>query len=246
MSDPPIEAEPNLDGQDRAVQDRAVRAALRAAHRVANDSKLPDRLRNDDEAPAALNQLEVPPSARPGLIVLASLVEELRRNAKASERQTATSSERQTATSSPRTNETSIDMDKILLRSFDHIQWSFVVLLAMSVMVFVAGLAFLAVAIVRAAQGDTDAATFAIAGIGVADIVLIFYRRPWQDIVANLSNTQRVRVIAISYLAGVSLVRRGITIEPLEHLTNNTIALLERHAHEGRTVSDGEAGSQVS
>jgi hypothetical protein len=238
MSDPPIEAEPNLDGQYRAVQDRAVQAALRAAHRVANDSKLPDRLRNDDEAPAALDQLKVPPSARPGLIQLATLVEQLRRNAKASERQTATSS--------PRTNETSIDMDKILLRSFDHIQWSFVVLLAMSVMVFVAGLAFLAVAIVRAAQGDTDAATFAIAGIGVADIVLIFYRRPWQDIVANLSNTQRVRVIAISYLAGVSLVRRGITIEPLEHLTNNTIALLERHAHEGRTVSDGEAGSQVS
>ena len=165
--------------------------------------------------------------------MLATLVEELRRNAKASERQTAASP--------PTTQGTAVDTDKILLRSFDHIQWSFVVLLAMSVLVFVAGLAFLAVAIVRAAQGETDPATFAIAGIGIADIVLLFYRRLWQDIVENLSTTQKVRVIAVSYLAGLSLVRHGVDrVEPLERLTGNTIGLLER------TASGGGADSEES
>jgi hypothetical protein len=70
-------------------------------------------------------------------------------------------------------------MGRILLRSFDHIQWSFVVLLTMSVVVFLVGLAFLVIAIVRTARGETDSATFVIAGIGVADIVLLFYRQPW-------------------------------------------------------------------
>jgi hypothetical protein len=232
MSDLPIEAGPDLDGQDRVVQ-----ATLRAAYRVANESRLPDRLRDDDEASEALRQLGVPPSARPGLIVLATLVEELRRNARAPEAQAATSS--------PGPRGALVDTDRILLRSFDHIQWSFVVLLTMSVLVFVAGLGFLTVAIVRAARGETDPATFAIAGIGIADIVLLFYRRPWQDIVENLSTTQKVRVIAVSYLASLSLLRNGIDkVEPLEHLTGNTVGLLERASRGGRTESEGGAGSR--
>ena len=54
-------------------------------------------------------------------------------------------------------------------------------------------------------------------------------------------------MIAVSYLASLSLLRHGIDrVGPLRRLTGTTIDLLERSARGETTASDGAADSEES
>lgn len=122
------------------------------------------------------------------------------------------------------------EVREMLLEPFGNISWSFRILTAMSIVMFVVGLAFLIVALVQAATGEeVTPSTFAIAGLGLADLVLLFYRRPWQDIARGLSNSQQARIVATSYLAGISMLRTEDpeVQEKLQEITRNSIELLE-------------------
>ncbi len=127
---------------------------------------------------------------------------------------------------------------EMLMQPFGHITWSFRILTAMSVSMFVIGVAFLIAAMAKAlGESDVTTSTLTIAGLGLADFVILFYRRPWQDIARGLSNSQQARIIATSYLSGVAMIesRGGDTHEALRALTRESIELLEEFT-EPRTV----------
>lgn len=138
----------------------------------------------------------------------------------------------------------------ILLDSFDQIQWSFRVALAMSVVLFLIGIVLLLVAVWRAMmERGASTATLTIAGLSVADFVLLFYSRPWKDVANNLSNTQQVKVIATFYLAAVTLVERGEfeKLTKLKDVTLSTVSMLSRAHKRERGEGDVElaAGAAV-
>jgi hypothetical protein len=131
----------------------------------------------------------------------------------------------------------------VLLEAFDHIRWSFWISLGMSVILFLLGMAFLGAAVFRSLSESTvSTATLTIAGLGIADFVLLFYSRPWKDISVNLSNSQQVRIIATSYLVGVALLEDGDASKSLEQLTKRSVLLLEEFAEEDSSRS--QKGSQ--
>jgi hypothetical protein len=59
-----------------------------------------------------------------------------------------------------------------------------------------------------------------VAGLGIADFVLVFYTRPWQDIAANVYVSEQVKIIATSYLSGLSAEKdRRVPQPPRGHST---------------------------
>lgn len=121
----------------------------------------------------------------------------------------------------------------MLLQPFKQISWSFRILTTMSVLMFCVGLTFLVVALVKATtEQELSTSTLTIAGVGLADFVLLFYRRPWEDIARGLSNSQQARIIATSYLSGVSILDRSDepgTLVKLDELTRQAVELLEEY-----------------
>lgn len=139
-----------------------------------------------------------------------------------------------------RPGEVTVDLDtesdpkvrSMLMQPFGHITWTFRILTAMSVIMFLVGLAFLSVALVKAVNEQAvSTSTIVIAGVGIVDLVVLFYRRPWDDIARGLSNSQQARIIAISYMSGVSMITPH---EPNAHatlhtLTREAVELLEQY-----------------
>jgi hypothetical protein len=85
-------------------------------------------------------------------------------------------------------------------------------------------------------EGDVSTSTLAIAGVGLADFVLIFYRRPWEDIGRGLSNSQQARIVATSYLSGISMLRAtdSDVHATLHTLTREAVQLLEEFTESPR------------
>lgn len=125
----------------------------------------------------------------------------------------------------------SSEVRDMLMQPFGHITWTFRILTGMSVTMFLVGVAFLVVALLKAVdEQDVTSSTALIAGVGIVDLVVLFYRRPWEDIARGLSNSQQARIIATSYLSGISMLRRD---EPNAHttlqtLTRDAVELLEK------------------
>ena len=94
--------------------------------------------------------------------------------------------------------------DEFLSRSFRHLQIGAWVLMAMSVTMFLIGVSFLVIAAIRSFTHPEDAGvTAVIAGVGVAQIVLLFYRNPLRDIGRSTSDAQQSKLIVMSYMLGV-------------------------------------------
>jgi cation transport ATPase len=207
-----------------------VHGALKAAFRVIGDAKLQEKLQDKDLCSEVLSQFDLPQSARQALLDIITRVEQIQARA-------PTSDIKADAVAS------SSETKKMLLESFVHIRWSFWISLVMSVVLFIVGLLFLGMAVWRSlSEGAVSTSTLTIAGLGVADFVLLFYTRPWQDISVNLSNSQQVKIIATSYLSGLSLLQQGKNEEfkSLEQLTKSSVGLLEEFTEE-RSSSSGNA-----
>jgi hypothetical protein len=128
------------------------------------------------------------------------------------------------------------DLEKLLLESFSYIRWSFWISLGMSGIIFLVGLGLLGIAISRFLTEKTvTTASLTIAGLGLADFLLLFYTRPWQDISANLANAHKIKIIGMSYFAGLTLVKdkNAGDIHLLQQLTQGSISLLGETATKG-------------
>ncbi len=202
--------------------EQEIQNTLSAIVQLIGSQKLQQSVLDDKVFKTVLQKLNLPLSARPKLLNILNQIEH-------KTGQTETLNEiRDEGTSYA-------DVEKMLLESFTHIRWSFWISLTMSVILFVVGLLFLGIAIYRSfAETTVSTSTLMIAGIGISDFVLLFYSKPWQDISINLSNSQQVKIIATSYLAGLSLLQndKQQTFNRLKELAQNSVKMLEQYAEE--------------
>jgi hypothetical protein len=133
--------------------------------------------------------------------------------------------------------------------SFGQLRTAYRVSLAMSVSLFVAGITFLAIAVIRSfthPEGVTGTAV--VAGIGIVQIVALFYRNPLRDVGRTVSDAQKSRMAIMSYMLGVSLVGESVyhgkqTDEALRRLAELTHGALQRI---GQFAEDQREGTATS
>ena len=210
---------------DEKTVDEGMQRALKAAFLVIGDDELQEKLRDEEHFNEVLKQFNLPQNTRAPLLNIINHVEQLQ------SRKSGNDIEVDTWTSSLDT----MKIKNMLLESFVQIRWSFWISLIISVILFIVGLIFLGIAVMRSlSESAVSTSTLTIAGLGVADFVLLFFTRPWQDISVNLSNSQQVKIIATSYLTGLALLQKGKTedIKSLEQLTKSSVGLLEEFTEE--------------
>ena len=118
----------------------------------------------------------------------------------------------------------------LLLEPFRQIRLTFWLVTAMSVIAFLAGLGALYVGLRQALDEESiSTSTLAIAGFGLAVLVLLFFRHPWQDMGDTLADAQQARIVSASYLAGLELLRNDpqTTAEDINALTRASVELLD-------------------
>ncbi len=130
--------------------------------------------------------------------------------------------------------------------SWDQLRRAYNTSVRMSLVVFVIGIGFLLLAAYQTLRGSVDATTVAvIGGVGVAQIVALFYRNPLAQIAHALANAQQARIAITSYLMAVSLIADQVTavdtpeerhIQMLTDLTGRTLGWLGRDNAAGGTA----------
>jgi hypothetical protein len=123
------------------------------------------------------------------------------------------------------------NVERVLMSSNSQLRWSFRIAAVMSGLLFAFGVAFLAVAVVQALDGELEAAAV-IAGIGVAAFVLLFFTNPRRNVARNLAASEQVHIVATSYLAGLAFAEKhdSEALGLLNQLTAHSIALLDDRA----------------
>lgn len=208
-------------------QEKIVGTTLDAVFEIIRNKKIQARLLEEEEAKKVVQELHLPQAAIGSLQGLVNRLELMK-----SEQQSSNKKEQNTQEVPLRTRQ---EIQDILLESFIHIRWSFWVSLVMSVTLFILGMFFLGAAVYKSiSEAAVSTATLTIAGIGIADFVLLFYTRPWQDISKNLSNSQQVKIIATSYLSGLALInqKRSDDLLLLEKLTKNSVGMIQKYLEE--------------
>jgi hypothetical protein len=125
--------------------------------------------------------------------------------------------------------------DRLVWEPFRQIRWSFWISVTMSVAMFLIGTALMIVAVYEALRSSAvSMSSLAIGGLGLADFVILFLRRPWEDVGKNLANSQQMRMIVTSYLSSLHLLheRRQSDIESLEKITSRSVDLIQRYTEE--------------
>jgi hypothetical protein len=206
----------------------AIAYALRQVPRVLNNRQVAAALLEDHAAAAA--SLGLARDVGPLLLNILNTVEVQRESTEDGEPSSSQLSER--------------ELRAILFEPFRHIRLTFFVLTAMSLLTFLVGMTLLAVAMVKAyGEQDFSAATLTIGGLGITDFVILFYGRPWDDIARGLSNSQQARMIAISYLSGLSMLQSedATTQEQLLKQTRTAVELLEQFTEPRSGTSASQA-----
>lgn len=155
--------------------------------------------------------------------------------------------------STPQTNKSKSqepDTDKkFLLESFGQLRSAYKISLSMSIVIFIIGVSFLAIAAVQSFVNPQDvASTSIIGGIGIVQIVALFYRNPLMHIARAVSNAQQAKIAVMSYLIGVSLINQQVGIEKpsseqmdeLIKLTETALGQLQKY-----TEKDNEKGTNI-
>ena len=131
---------------------------------------------------------------------------------------------------------------KFMLESFDQLRLAYRISMTMSCVMFIVGLAFLVIAAVRSfVDPQSIAVTSIIGGIGVVQIVALFYRNPLTHIARTVSNAQQAKMAVMSYLIGISLLNEQIGsgkpsdghLQNLIQLTEKALGHLQKYTEEG-------------
>ena len=141
-----------------------------------------------------------------------------------------------------------------LNRSFNQLRAGARILMAMSVTLFIIGVGFLVIAAIRAfTHPESAQVTGVIAGIGIVQIVALFYRNPLRDISRSISNAQQAKMIIMSYMLGVGLIGRSLSgrnteseQESLRVLTRNALEQLESFTEARMEKGQAEALHQAA
>ena len=112
----------------------------------------------------------------------------------------------------------------------------------MSETIFVVGLGFLILAAIQSVwRPDDTATTSVIAGVGVIQLVALFYRSPLENIAWTVSNAQQAKLAITAYFMGVALLTDQIALarpteQHLQTLSELTDRTLERLQYYSRTA----------
>src|SRR5207247_591933 len=131
--------------------------------------------------------------------------------------------------------------------SFQPLHHAYVISMVMSVTIFTMGIDFLVLSAVRSVLDPTTVGTSSvIAGVGLVQILALFYKNPLIEIGRAVSNSQQAKIAVTSYLVGISLVSDmiGVLGKPSDKhlkdvldLTEKTLGLLETYTESGEPAS---------
>lgn len=125
--------------------------------------------------------------------------------------------------------------------SFRQVRRAYQVSMAMSGLIFAVGVAFLVLAAIRSVSNPSQvAANSVIGGIGIVQIVALFYRNPLVHIARTVSNAQQARMAVTSYLLGLSMLYEQIGpgaptdghLKCLTDLTEMALRQMQRYVEE--------------
>ena len=145
--------------------------------------------------------------------------------------------------------ETVTSAEVFLEHSFAQLRTGARVLMLMSVTMFLIGVGFLVIAAIRSfTHPESMQVTGVIAGVGVIQIVFLFYRNPLRDIGRSISNSQQAKMVVMSYMLGVSLIAKSLKgtatekeQEALSALTQQALEQLERFTEGKLEQKDAKA-----
>ena len=136
---------------------------------------------------------------------------------------------------------------EFLASSFRQLRNAARLSLAMSVTMFLVGVAFLVIAAIRSfTDPQTVGTTAVVAGIGIVQLVALFYRHPLRDIARASSNAQQAQMAVMSYILGVALVGESAynsrstsgDLRSLSDVTEQALRRLERYTEERPDPAD--------
>jgi hypothetical protein len=123
------------------------------------------------------------------------------------------------------------NVEQVLSGFNTQLRWSFRIAAVMSALLFGFGVAFLAIAVAQALDGELEAAAV-VAGIGLAAFVLLYFTHPRRNLAKNLAGSEQVHIVTTSYLAGLAFAEKhdAEALTLLNQLTAHSIVLLEDRA----------------
>jgi uncharacterized membrane protein (DUF485 family) len=114
-------------------------------------------------------------------------------------------------------------------RAFEQLQRAYKTSIFMSLTMFVVGVGFLILAAYQAiVRPDNVTTTSVIGGIGIIQIVTLFYRNPLADIARSVSNAQQAKVAITSYLIGITLIHDSIIGTPTERHLQSLLQVTDK------------------
>ena len=144
--------------------ERAQLDTLKAITRLLRDAKFRQDLGDQDHFQEVLQELHMPEASRAGLLNILNCAESLTENQ---------DTDKIKMEEQPEIED---KYEKMQLEAFDHIRTSFWVALSMSIALFIIGVILMGVAVIEAAYESTiSTSTLTIAGLGLADFVLVFF-----------------------------------------------------------------------
>jgi hypothetical protein len=220
--------------------DKKVLSAFEAVYDIIGDEDLQQELKSKS-SDKLLRDLGLPESAG---VVLCEIVDRLVA-IKSEEKEAAIQSIRDQDQNLTAEDKKDLkDTLKILRDFFSAINYSFWISLSMSVILFVIGMIFMTLVLWQSTGNGSSGSesvpgneslpytTILFAGVGLADFLILFYTRPWQDISSNLSNAQRLRIIAITYQCGLAVIgqehNQKDKFEHLLDLTRSSMDFMEK------------------
>lgn len=103
------------------------------------------------------------------------------------------------------------EAEAFFAEAFRQLRTAYRLSLSMSGAIFAVGLLFLLLAAYQAVtQPQAAAAAAVVGGVGIVQIVALFYRNPLADIARAVANAQRAKIELTSYLIGITLIHRSI------------------------------------
>ncbi len=136
--------------------------------------------------------------------------------------------------------------------TFKQLRTTYRISLIMSVIIFAVGISFLIIAAVRSfTQPESIEITSVIGGIGIVQIIALFYQNPLSDVARTVSNAQQGKIAVMSYLIGVSLVNQQIGkrsptakhLKELVQLTEATLGQLQTYVEGTVSTKKPDEGS---
>ena len=210
-----------------------INAVLRMASLIASERSLCERFVKSSNVEEDLIKHHVPPVATNGL----------RQFAKRMQIMTEGAGKEEVTDNDSRHSEREDDaFDRLVWEPFRQIRWSFWISVTMSIAMFLIGTALMVVAVYEAlGSSAVSMSSLAVGGLGLADFVILFLRRPWEDVGKNLANSQQMRMIVTSYLSSLHLLaeKRQADIESLDEITSRSVELIQRYTEEATEKANG-------